>query len=40
MKTRINYLASILILTITVTGVSHLQAGEKKKVLTMDDYGR
>ena len=39
MKTRINHLAPILILIITVVGVCQLQADEKKKVLTMDDYG-
>jgi hypothetical protein len=35
----INRLSSILILVITVAGAWPLQAGEKKKVLTMDDYG-
>ena len=39
MKTRVNHLSSILILIITAAGASQLQAGEKKKVLTMDDYG-
>ncbi|MHC4457415.1 MAG: S9 family peptidase [Planctomycetota bacterium] len=35
----INRLFSILILIITVAGAWPLQAGEKKKVVTMDDYG-
>ena len=35
----INRLSSILILIITVAGAWPLQAGEKKKVVTMDDYG-
>ena len=35
----INRLSSILILIITVAGALPLQAGEKKKVVTMDDYG-
>ena len=39
MKTRVNYISSILILIITVAGVCQLQANEKKKVVTMDDYG-
>jgi dipeptidyl aminopeptidase/acylaminoacyl peptidase len=39
MSTHINRLSSILILIIIVTGARPLQAGENKKVLTMDDYG-
>jgi dipeptidyl aminopeptidase/acylaminoacyl peptidase len=39
MTTQINRLSSILILIIISTGATLLQADEKKKVLTMDDYG-
>ena len=39
MKSYLNRLSSILILIITVAVAWPLQAGEKKKVITMDDYG-
>ena len=39
MEMQINRLSSILILIIVVACAGPLQAGEQKKVLTMDDYG-
>ena len=40
MKAYMKYFSLVLIVIVSVVGVWPLQAGENKKVLTMDDYGR